>query len=356
MDAGKAPSASLIPFGGGKHRMQDTQAPRTSRGTPARLLAAVALIAALVVPAGALEASGRDKGKPNGHAKAEQKQEQKAERKAEQQVRKTERQEQKAAHRADKQQRAKRARSGANGLIFAKALQEHECDSSEWHFVVNQLSSPAAAPESISVTWSNGDTRSVPLEKVSGKVAHYTTTENLDATVTEASASVGGDVGQFNLSHGPCGVVAGETAVPTETADDAADAGGTPIGTATATPTETATPVPTDTATSTPTETPTATPTELPGDEVFAKALDSHPCVATEWHFVINGLQSADQAPASITVTFANGDVVSVPLDKVSDGTAHYFYFDNLDSTVTEASTRIVGEFGQFNLSHGPCA
>jgi Sec-independent protein translocase protein TatA len=347
--------------------MQDDRAPRIPRGTPARLLAAVALIAALVVPAGALEASGRDKGKGNGHAKAEQKQERKveqqertAERREAHQQHKADRQEQKAAHRADKQH-AKSSPTGEDGTIFAKALDEHECDSSEWHFVINQVGSSADAPDAISVTWSNGDTQSVPLDKFTGKVAHYSTSANLDASVTEASASVDGDIGQFNLSHGPCGAVAGETAVPSATAVDTATPTKTPVDTATptptatttSTPTETATPVPTDTATTTPTSSPTAT--ELPGEDVFAKALDSHPCVATEWHFVINGLQSADQAPASITVTFANGDVASVPLDKVSDGTAHYFSTENLDSTVTEASARIDGEFGQFNLSHGPC-
>jgi hypothetical protein len=44
----------------------------------------------------------------------------------------------------------------------------------------------------------------VPLEGVTGGTAHYRTTENLDSTVTEAAATIEGEFGQFNLSHGPC--------------------------------------------------------------------------------------------------------------------------------------------------------
>ena len=90
--------------------------------------------------------------------------------------------------------------------ISAKALSDHECDSSEWHFVINQIDTEANAPDSILVTWTNGKSESVPLDKFTGGVAHYTTTSNLDSTVKSATASIyDGWSGQFNLSHGPCG-------------------------------------------------------------------------------------------------------------------------------------------------------
>ena len=41
--------------------------------------------------------------------------------------------------------------------ITAKGLTDHECDSTEWHFVINQIDSAAKAPKSITVTWANGD-------------------------------------------------------------------------------------------------------------------------------------------------------------------------------------------------------
>ncbi len=89
--------------------------------------------------------------------------------------------------------------------IAAKALDDYECNAAEWHFVINQLRVGEDAPASINVTWANGQTETVPLDKVTGKVAHYATASNLDSTVTSASAEVYSDWnGQFNLSHGPC--------------------------------------------------------------------------------------------------------------------------------------------------------
>jgi hypothetical protein len=89
--------------------------------------------------------------------------------------------------------------------ITAKALTDHECDSTEWHFVITQINSTANAPTSISVTWAGG-TEVVQLSKFTGGVAHYVTTSNLDSTVVSATAVIyAGWSGQFNLSHGPCG-------------------------------------------------------------------------------------------------------------------------------------------------------
>jgi hypothetical protein len=89
--------------------------------------------------------------------------------------------------------------------ISAKALTDHECNSSEWHFVITQIDTVADAPASIHVTWANGQSEDVPLTNFTGGVAHYVTTDNLDSTVTSATAVIyAGWSGQFNLSHGPC--------------------------------------------------------------------------------------------------------------------------------------------------------
>jgi hypothetical protein len=98
------------------------------------------------------------------------------------------------------------AQAAGTKEISAKALNDHECDDTEWHFVINQLDSDVDAPATIHVTWANGNSADVPLDKVTGGVAHYRTTANLDSTVTSATAVIyDGWSGQFNLSHGPCG-------------------------------------------------------------------------------------------------------------------------------------------------------
>ncbi len=105
----------------------------------------------------------------------------------------------------------------ADSTIFAKALTDHECNSTEWHFVINQVDTELNAPASITVTFSGGDVIEVPLDKFTGGVAHYATTQNLDEMVVSASASIyDGWSGQFNLSHGPCNQVT-TTTEPEET-------------------------------------------------------------------------------------------------------------------------------------------
>ncbi len=145
--------------------------------------------------------------------------------------------------------------------ISAKALTDHECDSTEWHFVITQIESEASAPSSIHVVWANGVSADIPLDKFTGGTAHYATTVNLDSVVVEATAVIyEAWSGQFNLSHGQCPEPTAtppveETATPTVT--------NTPPVEETATPTVTNTP-PSETATPTVTNTPpseTATPT-----------------------------------------------------------------------------------------------
>lgn len=150
--------------------------------------------------------------------------------------------------------------------ISAKALDDHECNSAEWHFVITQIDDESNAPASIHVTWANGASADVALEKFTGGTAHYTTTLNLDSTVTSATANIyAGWSGQFNLSHGPCEV---PTPTPTDTPTNTPTPTDTPTKTPTSTPTDTPTSTPTNTPTETPTNTPTNTPTSTPTKEV----------------------------------------------------------------------------------------
>jgi cell division septation protein DedD len=171
--------------------------------------------------------------------------------------------------------------ASAQQAISAKALTDHSCDDTEWHFVINQIDDETNAPASIDVSWENGASESVPLDKFTGGVAHYATTSNLDSTVTSATAAIyDGWSGQFNLSHGPCGdpgtETPTETATATETPTETATATETPTETATATetPTETATATatPTETATAKETKTPKADKTKTPNPEKTATA------------------------------------------------------------------------------------
>jgi hypothetical protein len=104
-------------------------------------------------------------------------------------------------------------------VVDAKALTDHECNATEWHFVINQLADDSLAPDTIHVEWSNGNDEDVPLDTVTpGGVAHYTTTANLDSTLTSATADLYDEwTGQFNLSHGPCNETTTTTTTTTPT-------------------------------------------------------------------------------------------------------------------------------------------
>ena len=75
------------------------------------------------------------------------------------------------------------------------------------HFVINQISPASNAPASIDVTWSNGDVENVPLDRVTGRVAHYTVAGSATHTaISTATADIyDGWGGQFNLSSVECG-------------------------------------------------------------------------------------------------------------------------------------------------------
>jgi hypothetical protein len=110
--------------------------------------------------------------------------------------------------------------------VKESSLTDHDCEppnDEEWHFLINQIDEEANAPDSITVTWANGESAVVSRSSFTGGVAHYRTTLNLDSAVESATAQIYDEwSGQFVLSHGPCG---GPT--------------GTPSGTPSETPSET---------------------------------------------------------------------------------------------------------------------
>ena len=108
----------------------------------------------------------------------------------------------------------------AGTSIDAKALTDHDCDAGEWHFVITGVRG-VGAPASVDVTWADGSEETVLHGRTTGNVAHYTTTSNLDVPVESATADVAARwSGQFNLSHGPCGLEA-----PDPSDDDPGDGG-----------------------------------------------------------------------------------------------------------------------------------
>jgi hypothetical protein len=92
-------------------------------------------------------------------------------------------------------------------------------------------------------------------------------------------------------------------------------------------------------------------------DTVFQdNALTPTNCNATEWHWIINGLDEEADAPLSITAHFSGGDEI-VPLSNFTGGVAHYSWTDNLSDHLVApgATAQIFADYTNFNLSHGPC-
>lgn len=167
--------------------------------------------------------------------------------------------------------------------IYVKesSLTDHECNNEEWHFVINQVDSEDLCPENIQVSWGNGSSEEIGLDKYSGSngsgVCHYYSYENLSSPVIEGQAEIYSSwVGNFNLSHGPCGPFSTNTPTPTTTEVPVCPTitippcptitipPGCPTRPPCPTKTPTETPTETPTATNTPTDTPTDTPTETP--------------------------------------------------------------------------------------------
>lgn len=88
--------------------------------------------------------------------------------------------------------------------IYAKALDDYDCSTEEWHFVITGVKH-IIPPEFVTVVWDNEETESVLLDKVTGNIAHYRTAINSNVGLKEVSAEIAVDWnGQFNVSHGFC--------------------------------------------------------------------------------------------------------------------------------------------------------
>ncbi len=86
-------------------------------------------------------------------------------------------------------------------------------------------------------------------------------------------------------------------------------------------------------------------------------SLTDHACDDDEWHFVITQISPDTAAPAYIDVWWYGGIHETLPLAKVTGGTAHYHWlYGHFDLPVVNATAEIYsGWSGTFNLSHGPC-
>jgi hypothetical protein len=92
----------------------------------------------------------------------------------------------------------------------AKAISDYSCDEAAWHFIITDVQDNEA-PATISVVFEDGTTEVIPLEKVTGNAAHYTSSTNVDLRVSSATAQLPAAWnGQFNLSSGPCTFVEGD--------------------------------------------------------------------------------------------------------------------------------------------------
>src|SRR5688572_15340455 len=52
--------------------------------------------------------------------------------------------------------------------VKPSTINDHSCDTTEWHFVINQVRSKQLAPASITVTWGE-DTQTILLDKFTGR-------------------------------------------------------------------------------------------------------------------------------------------------------------------------------------------
>lgn len=89
---------------------------------------------------------------------------------------------------------------------------DHECGE-EWHWVIAGIKptpTTSSVPPKITIKWDNDTTTNVPLDKVTGGVAHYSSYDHLNDGVEPKSWTMTwkesyGTYNRFNLSHGPCG-------------------------------------------------------------------------------------------------------------------------------------------------------
>jgi hypothetical protein len=189
--------------------------------------------------------------------------------------------------------------------ITAKALDDHECDNEEWHFVITQVESESKAPGSIRVEWANGDKAVLSLQKFTGGTAHYASKENLTSKVTSATAQIYSSwSGQFNLSHGPCGGTV-STPTPSPTARPSATGSVRPSSSPTARPSSTvsASSTPRPSATARPSATVVASTTPGPSTSASSTPQPSTNATATPVPTATPAITTAPTATPNVTAT-----------------------------------------------------
>ena len=98
----------------------------------------------------------------------------------------------------------------------------------------------------------------------------------------------------------------------------------------------------------------------LMGLMLITAKVDIYDCDDSEWHWVINQVQSEGLCPPSIEVEFGPASYfVQVPLERYTGGVCHYTLEDPalwLGKWVEKTNAYITTSWvGEFNLSHGRC-
>ncbi len=109
-------------------------------------------------------------------------------------------------------------------IVHAKSISGHDCNPDEFGWVITQADE-ITPPPFITVTYDDNSVEVINLTKVTGGVAHYVTTNNLNHKAASGEASLSDSDyaawtaanGQFNLSHGPCDEVTTTTVEQTTT-------------------------------------------------------------------------------------------------------------------------------------------
>jgi|GEM_PF-1491728 len=84
---------------------------------------------------------------------------------------------------------------------------EYECSTCDWKFALTNLLNDKCYPESITITWENGDIRRIPINHVEENIAYYYTSRNIYSLVEDVSVETYESwAGDFYIAYGGCAV------------------------------------------------------------------------------------------------------------------------------------------------------
>ncbi len=187
-----------------------------------------------------------------------------------------------------------------------------------WTFQITGIVAPIIAPSSISVG-EGGNTVEIDLQQPqTGDIATYTRNDLEDLALDNATARISSDwTGTFTLVTFPCD---GSTALPTTTLTPA-----------------------------------------LAAQTTMQATIDTRDCELSEsfWRFEIVTSGSAETIPTTISVTFSDGTVASIPpFTIIASGSGFvgiYDWFGNLSDTVVSATAEVDSALDiDFALTMGP--